>query len=217
VNAGSAHVFDTTNGALIHTLNNPAPTMGDNFGRSVSISGDHVVIGADGDDPGGVAAAGAAYLFDTVTGALLRTFTKPTPGASDFFGSSVGVSSRYVVVGVPRDNPGGVGDAGSAYLYDADSPAPPCLQLPATEQNRGIMAFLTRVRWRRRRRLMVRIYDVQTWVLRREVRCPFQRPAFGRIQVQAADGNYDGITDCVRVWAVRNLPRPVLRWRILPG
>jgi len=80
--AGAAYLFDL-NGSLLATFTNPTPQMGDNFGYSVAgVGADKVVVGANRDNTG-AALAGAAYLFNT-NGTLFRTFTNPTPQASDF-------------------------------------------------------------------------------------------------------------------------------------
>ncbi len=87
--AGSAYVFDATSGALLRTLNNPTPEIGegegDVFGASMAISGNTVVVGASGDDTGATD-AGSAYVFDATTGALLHTLNNPTPEIGDGFG-----------------------------------------------------------------------------------------------------------------------------------
>ncbi|MBC8095151.1 MAG: tail fiber domain-containing protein, partial [Akkermansiaceae bacterium] len=61
--AGSVYLFNT-NGILLATIPNPAPTTDDNFGYAVALLGtDKMVVGAFGKDLGGVPDAGAAYLF----------------------------------------------------------------------------------------------------------------------------------------------------------
>ena len=79
--AGAAYLFDATTGGLLRTFNNPTPAASDGFGNSVAVSGNWVVVGASGDDTGATN-AGAAYLFDALSGNLLRTLNNPTPGAS---------------------------------------------------------------------------------------------------------------------------------------
>lgn len=59
---------------------------GHNFGGSVAISGDLVLVGAPNDDTNG-ARVGQVHLFDT-DGSLLRTFIDPTPTTEDRFGYS---------------------------------------------------------------------------------------------------------------------------------
>ena len=98
VNSGAAHLFDAKTGALLHTFLNPTPDDSDLFGISVSLSGDLALVGAVGDDAGEVN-SGAAYLFDTNTGALLQTFLNPTPAPRDGFGAPVSLSESGVLVG----------------------------------------------------------------------------------------------------------------------
>jgi len=113
-NAGSAYLFDTS-GNLLQTINNPTPMHADQFGKSVSISGNYIVVGADAEDTG-AKTAGSAYLFDT-SGNLLQTINNPTPVDNDQFGHSVSISGNYFVVGAYHDDTGAE-DAGSAYLFD---------------------------------------------------------------------------------------------------
>ena len=113
--AGSAYVFDAATG-LVHTLNNPTPQTYDEFGISVAVFGNTVVVGARADDTGATD-AGSAYVFDAASGDLLHTLNNPTPGGCDSFGQSVAVSGSIAVVGAPGDSPGASSD-GSAYVFD---------------------------------------------------------------------------------------------------
>src|SRR5207244_9821279 len=65
--AGNAYVLDTTTG-LFTTLTSPNQLMNGGFGRSVSISGTTVVVGAAGETANALTNAGHAYLFDASTG-----------------------------------------------------------------------------------------------------------------------------------------------------
>ena len=60
--SGAANLFDAVTGNLLHTFLNPSPAASDEFGGSVAISGDKVLIGASGDDAG-AKDSGAAYLY----------------------------------------------------------------------------------------------------------------------------------------------------------
>ena len=51
----------------VATLNNPGPAAGDQFGKSVAISGTRVVVGAYADDTGATD-AGSAYVYDLSSG-----------------------------------------------------------------------------------------------------------------------------------------------------
>ncbi len=119
--SGTAYVFNATTGALLATLANPTPGAGDNFGSSVGISGNTVVVGASGDDSTG-GDSGSAYLFNATTGALIATLANPTPAGNDQFGFSVAISGNFAVVGAFLDNTGAK-DTGSAYVFNATSGA----------------------------------------------------------------------------------------------
>ncbi|HEY6565793.1 MAG TPA: hypothetical protein VIY86_14990, partial [Pirellulaceae bacterium] len=103
--SGAVHVFNAVTGAFIRTIANPAPASFDSFGSSVAISGDMVVVGAPRDDTG-ASDAGSAYVFDGPSGILLASIPNPTPGSSDFFGTSVAFAGDLVVVGAPLDDTG---------------------------------------------------------------------------------------------------------------
>ena len=123
---GSAYVFDAISGALLRTLNNPTPEIGDGFGQDVAISGNTIVVGAAGDDTGATD-AGSAYVFDATTGALLHTLNNPTPEIGDGFGgnwefNTLAISGNTIVVGA-RDDDTGATNAGSAYVFDATTGA----------------------------------------------------------------------------------------------
>ncbi|MEA5536068.1 hypothetical protein [Crocosphaera sp. XPORK-15E] len=118
-NAGSVYLFNTVNGDLLQTFNNPTPETGDEFGHFVSIDGTNALIGAIRDNTGATD-AGSAYLFDTETGDLLQTFNNPTPEAGDWFGYSVSVDGTYALIGASQDNTGAT-NAGSAYLFNTET------------------------------------------------------------------------------------------------
>jgi hypothetical protein len=116
-NIGQAHLFDATTGNLVRTFDDPTITVGDNFGFSVAIDGNNALIGAFGDNSNG-STVGQAYLFDIITGNLLRTFDDPTVTSGDQFGVSVAIDGGNVLIGALRDDSGGV-NVGQAHLFDA--------------------------------------------------------------------------------------------------
>ncbi|MCA9067879.1 MAG: hypothetical protein KDA84_03090, partial [Planctomycetaceae bacterium] len=122
---GAVHLFDSTTGNLLRTIANPDTTdgAGDRFGAVVALdpTGTLLLVGAVHDDDGGGADSGAAYLFDAITGSLLRSFDNPNPDANDFFGTSVAIDGDYLLVGAPG---GGGDDSGAAYLYNLTSGTP---------------------------------------------------------------------------------------------
>jgi hypothetical protein len=118
-NQGSAYVFVRSGGTWTEqaklTASDAAPD--DFFGRSVSIWGDTVVVGADRDDDSSTD-SGSAYVYVRTgyTWAEQAKLTAPDPGAEDFFGSAVSVSGDIVVVGAHQDDDNG-SNAGSAYVF----------------------------------------------------------------------------------------------------
>ncbi|MFC1766677.1 beta strand repeat-containing protein, partial [Planctomycetota bacterium] len=90
--------------------------QGDYFGRSVSVEGDTVVVGADADDDAG-AESGSAYVFDrSDSNWTQHKLTAFDGGGGDSFGYSVSVDSDTVLVGAPKDNDAG-NNSGSAYVF----------------------------------------------------------------------------------------------------
>ena len=118
---GTAYSFDGSTGALMQTFANPNPPATDNaFGAAVAIVGSDVIIGADRDDTAGDD-AGAAYIFDSATGALKRTLLHPDPGgpsfAGDAFGHNLAAFGDHLLIAAPHDDLGAT-SAGAVYLYD---------------------------------------------------------------------------------------------------
>jgi hypothetical protein len=123
-NSGSAYVFDFNGSSWSETAKlTPADGAGgDNFGWSVSLSGDRALIGAIGDDDNG-SASGSAYLFD-VNGSSWSETAKLTPAdgaAGDLFGESVSLSGDRALVGAYLDDDNGT-DSGSAYVFGFNQP-----------------------------------------------------------------------------------------------
>ncbi|MGZ9108869.1 MAG: LamG-like jellyroll fold domain-containing protein [Micavibrio sp.] len=108
--------------ALAHSLASPVtPAM---FGRSVSISGNLIALGAPSQTIGGFTNAGQAYVYNATTGALVSTLVNPQLTATDRMGrTGIGISGNLVVVGAFDDDPGGLSSAGSAYVYNATTGA----------------------------------------------------------------------------------------------
>jgi len=114
--AGAAYLFDGKTGALIRGFQKPSPAAADWFGGAVAAVGENVLVGAPLDDLGGTD-AGAAYLFDGKSGALLQTLRNPTPDKDDWFGVALAANGGRAIVGAMQDDAAGA-DAGAAHLFD---------------------------------------------------------------------------------------------------
>ena len=112
---GAAYLF-STNGTLLTTFTNPTPANTDYFGwRVAALGNDRVLIGVPNDDLG-AGDAGVAYLYST-SGALLYTFTNPTPANTGQFGYSIAtLGNDKVLIAAPRGDIGAI-DAGQVYLF----------------------------------------------------------------------------------------------------
>ena len=93
----------------------------DEFGWSVAISGDTVVVGSWLDDDNGNN-AGAAYIFQRDHGGIntwgqVAKITGSDTTAADKFGFSVDIDGDTVIVGAEHDDPSGSA-SGAAYVFD---------------------------------------------------------------------------------------------------
>lgn len=118
--SGAAFLYDLPSGSLIGMLQGNDTGEQNRFGRSVSMRGDQILIGAYFADD----FVGAAYRFDAATGQQLGKLT-PSDGSSKnnpWFGDAVALGSEAIVVGAPLRDSGGVLDVGAAYVYDLTPP-----------------------------------------------------------------------------------------------
>ena len=135
--AGSAYIFKNTGGTWseVRKITASDRAASDNFGYSVSISGDYAVVGAhyeDHDASGGdeKTNAGSAYIFKKDQGGTdnwgqLQKIIASDRTSYDYFGVSVSISNDYVIVGAHREDHDANGgnemiDAGSAYIFKKD-------------------------------------------------------------------------------------------------
>ena len=115
--------------ALAFTLDNPnpyGPSLSDNFGNSVSVSGDYAIVGAFAEDDAGGTDSGKTYIYNVTTGALVHTLNNPTAygtSGGDNFGSSVGISGDYAIVGAQSENDAGGIFSGKAYIFNVTTGA----------------------------------------------------------------------------------------------
>ena len=125
---GSTYVFRTSDSGATYgqvvKLTAADAAAGDQFGISVAIDGDTVVIGAIGDDDGGLS-SGSVYVFRTTDGGAttggatygqVAKLTAADAARDDCFGISVAIASDTVVVGATGDADGG-SDSGSVYIF----------------------------------------------------------------------------------------------------
>jgi hypothetical protein len=117
--SGSAYIFkwDGTGWVQQQKLTASDGAAYDDFGVSVSISGDYAIIGADGDDDWGNK-SGSAYIFkwDGTNWSQQQKLIASDGAAYNYFGCSVSISGDYAVVGAIGDDYRGDW-SGSAYIF----------------------------------------------------------------------------------------------------
>jgi len=147
--SGSAYLFVKPGGGWVDSTQTAKLTASDaavldQFGTSVSISGDTAIVGAGDDDDGG-SESGSAYVFvkpgggwaDSTQTAKL-TASDAAPG--DLFGRAVSISGGIAIVGATENDDDGL-SSGSAYLFEDDSDGDGitnsldnCPRIPNTDQ-----------------------------------------------------------------------------------
>jgi len=122
INSGSAFVFDRNQGGAnnwgqVAKLTASDAAAGDQFGFSVSISGDTITVGAISDKDDAGFPSGSAYVFDRNQGGAnnwgqVAKLTASPASMGIQFGWSISISGDTITVGARAGNPG------SAYVFD---------------------------------------------------------------------------------------------------
>jgi hypothetical protein len=114
--SGSVYVYDLdgTNEVKI-TASDAAGS--DQFGTSVAVANNKIVVGSPLDDDDG-SSSGSAYIYN-LDGTGEIKITASDAAVEDLFGTSVAVGSNKIVVGARQDDDDG-SFSGSAYIYNLD-------------------------------------------------------------------------------------------------
>ena len=116
-NQGVAYVFERSGGTWSEQQKLVASdrAANDQFGASVAISSDTIVVGT----PGGNRSKGAAYVFvrGGATWTEQQKLTASDGAALDYFGLSVGISGDTVVIGAYGAHIGANSFQGAAYVF----------------------------------------------------------------------------------------------------
>ena len=109
--SGSVYVFDVVTGEQLFKLS-PSDSVADQrFGNAVSVSGNLVAIGAQGDSEHGYE-VGAVYIFDVSTGEEITKIFPPDSIISGYFGHAIAINGTMIVASSPRFS------SGKAYVFD---------------------------------------------------------------------------------------------------
>ncbi len=133
--SGAAYVFQRQGSTWVPQAYLKASNTGagDQFGEAVAIFGDHIVVGASGEDSDGssqannsASGAGAAYVFRRAGPSWLHEgyLKAANAEAQDAFGKAVAISGDTIVVGAPGEAGNGSSPAnnslpaaGAAYVF----------------------------------------------------------------------------------------------------
>jgi len=139
VGPGAAYIFEKTGSVWPATQTKKITASdglaADDFGLSVSISGDTVIVGAPDSDENG-SKSGSAYIFEKTGSVWPATQTKKITAsdalADDNFGFSVSISGDTAIVGAPFDD-GNTPLSGTVYIFEKTGGV-----WPATQTNKGL-------------------------------------------------------------------------------
>lgn len=119
IDAGAAYVFHLEGSEWVQQAKLVASdgAAEDQFGISVDMDGDYIVVGAYLDDDGGDK-SGAAYVFKLENGNWIQQakLTASDAGAEDRFGYAVAISGDIIAIGAYYNNSKAY-HAGSAYIF----------------------------------------------------------------------------------------------------
>ena len=116
---GAAYVY-RREGTHWHLQAKLAPediSKNDNFGSSVSISGNHIIVGTEKDNT----SQGATYLYNNTQGVWEESFTFQADDGNtqDQFGHAISISGDYLAIGANNKNMGN-SSLGEVYVYYLD-------------------------------------------------------------------------------------------------
>lgn len=119
IESGAVYVFDVTTGQELAELFPNDPTPIQEFGYSVAIDGNTLVVGAKRDSTQTIA-SGAVYVFDLNTLQQLAKLYPSAPTPYMEFGTSVALDGSNLLIGGPSFS--GTSNAqGTAFLFDLAS------------------------------------------------------------------------------------------------
>ncbi len=117
--AGAAYVFAFTGVSWAEQQKLVASTAdpSDQFGSSVAVDGDTILIGANGDDDGGNS-AGAAYVFESESGVWVeqQKLMASDAASGDNFSTQLSIEGDVAVIGAALNDDAG-NSSGSAYIF----------------------------------------------------------------------------------------------------
>ena len=122
--AGSVYVYERVNGSWTETeqakLTAPVVATFDFFGRSLSLSGDLLAVGAEDANAIGASFHGAVYVYERISGGwtFQKKLTATDRVIDDWFGQTLSVSGDTIVAGASAADANEISNSGSVYVYE---------------------------------------------------------------------------------------------------
>lgn len=98
------YIYHAPTGALVHTIEPFDLLNTAEFGKSLTISGGILAVGAPQSYVDGVHRSGMVYLYDTASGAAIWRLVPSDIGNSKYFGSSTAFGDNVVLCGAYQDS-----------------------------------------------------------------------------------------------------------------
>lgn len=114
---GAVYLFDAETGERLFRFTPDDTEFVSDFGVSVALSHAFAIVGAPKDRDNGIW-AGAVYIYDLQSGALVRKLYPDDSKLSQQFGNALAVAGNHLVVGALDDDRGQLLNAGAAYVFD---------------------------------------------------------------------------------------------------
>jgi len=115
----SFYQYNGSSWVLMQKLTDVTGAANDNFGISVSMSGNYAIVGAYQDDVGANLNQGSVsiYQYNGSSWVLMQKIIDPSGAGGDGFGNSVSIAGNYAIVGSYNDDFSTNTDQGSVSLY----------------------------------------------------------------------------------------------------
>lgn len=120
--AGRVYAYVNFNGVFgpPQTIQSPNPENYGYFGGSISAAGEHLAVGARGENTT-FGDAGRVYVYRNSGGSSYnlspQTLESPNQQSLGNFGEFVSLTDNYLAVGAPNEDVGGLTDSGRVYVY----------------------------------------------------------------------------------------------------
>lgn len=125
MNYGKVYIYDwnDTDSNWVEAdspLDDPTPTTSGHFGRSVSLDGNNLLVGAPGDDVGGVNTGNAYLCVRDGNSWSMEAYSPSDLAVSDRFGFAVSLDADHMVVGAYKKDHSdpSVTNCGAVYFFE---------------------------------------------------------------------------------------------------